>query len=148
MVLFRVWLNGSWFWIHEEVLNFHNWILYYHELFHDNRNKNQQIYQWICYIQITWKLSYLNLQRIVIFKLFEHRTMLILFLFLLLIISIWFTIKPNNLTKIYSWILEEHDRTSIFANGSYKISRVCLSISLSVHQSMKHFSQDLHSGFY
>ena len=31
---YRVWLNRLWFLIHDEVLNFHDWILCYHEPFH------------------------------------------------------------------------------------------------------------------
>ena len=34
-----------------------------------------------------------------------------------LILSIWLTIKPNNLRKFYSQISEKHDQTSIFAEG-------------------------------
>ena len=33
------------------------------------RNKNQWIYQWICDIQIIWKLSYINLLRIIVWTL-------------------------------------------------------------------------------
>ena len=50
-------------------------------------NGNQLIYQWICDIQIIWKLSYLISLRIIVFELFEHWTMLIVFVFLVLIIS-------------------------------------------------------------
>ena len=81
------------------------------------RKKHQWIYQWICDIQIIRKLSYVILLRIIVFELFEHWTMLIVFLFLVLIISIWLTIKPNNLRKFYSWISEKHDWTSVFAVG-------------------------------
>ena len=48
--------------------------------------------------------------------LFQHWAMLIKFLFLVLIRSIWLTIKPNNLT-FNSRISEKHDQTSIFAEG-------------------------------
>ena len=61
---------------------------------------------WICDIQIIWKLFYLILLRIIVFELFEHWTMLILFFFLVLIIS-----------KFYSQISEKHDWTSNFVVG-------------------------------
>ena len=37
---FRVQLNRSWFVIHDEVSNLHDWILCYHEPFHDNVKSN------------------------------------------------------------------------------------------------------------
>ena len=69
-------------------------------------NENQWIYQWICEIQMIWKLSYLILLRIVVFELFEHWTMLIVFLFLVMIFS-----------KFYSQISEKHDWISNFVVG-------------------------------
>ena len=60
----------------------------------------------------------------------------------LLFLSLWLTIKPNDLRKFYSQISEKHDQTPIFAEGSYKISFVHVTICLSV----THFSQDLLSG--
>ena len=36
----RVWPNGSCFVIHDEVLNFHDWIICYHELFHNKIKKD------------------------------------------------------------------------------------------------------------
>ena len=44
---------------------------------------------------------------------FEHWTMLIMFLFLVLIVSILFTIELINLKKSYPGIFEKHDHTSI-----------------------------------
>ena len=82
------------------------------------RNKIVGVWQWICEIQITWKLSYLNLQRIKIFELFEPWAMVIVFLFLALILSMWLTIKPNNVRKFYPRISEKHDQTSIFVEGA------------------------------
>ena len=35
----RVWLNGSWFMIHNKVLNFHNWNICYLEPFHGKIKK-------------------------------------------------------------------------------------------------------------
>ena len=35
----RVWLNGPWFMIHNNVLNFLNWIVCYLEPFHDKIKK-------------------------------------------------------------------------------------------------------------
>ena len=59
-------------------------------------NENQWIYQWICDNQIIWKLSYLILLTIIVLQLFEHWIMLIVFLFLVLIISI---IMAHNQAK-------------------------------------------------
>ena len=50
-----------------------------------------------------------------VFELFEHWNVLIMFSFLTLILSMWLTIKPNNLRKFYSRISEKHDQTTIFA---------------------------------
>ena len=83
------------------------------------RNRNQWIYQWICDIQIIWKLSYLILLRIIVFELFEHWTMLIVFLFLVLIIS-----------KFYSWISEKHDWTSNFSSPIKSVLFLCPSVCL------------------
>ena len=76
-------------------MNFHNWILCYRELcYHDSllswqqKKKKKWIYQWICNIQIICQLYYANLLRIIVFEFFEHWTMLIVFLFLVLILSI------------------------------------------------------------
>ena len=96
------------------------------------RNKNQWIYQWTCDIQMIWKSSHVNLLRIIIFELFEHWTFLTVFLFLVLILSIWLTIKPNNVRKFYFWIFENMIKRPSLWKWSYKISSVCLSISLSV----------------
>ena len=93
------------------------------------RNKNQWIYQWICDIQIIWKLSCVVLIRIIVFELLEHWTMLIVFLFLVLILSICLTIKP------YNFILEfpkNMTKPPSLQKGSYKISPVHLSICLFV----------------
>ena len=44
----RVWLGKLWFDILDEVLNFHDWIFYYHESFHDKmKSKKYWNYQWI-----------------------------------------------------------------------------------------------------
>ena len=114
------------------------------------RNENQWIYQWICDIQTMWKISYLILQRIIVFELFEHWTMLIVFLFLVLTIS-----------KFYSWIFGKHDWTSNLAAGVlpiisvlliffffFSIYPVNLSIYLSVLLSVMYFSQSLLGGFF
>ena len=50
----RVGLTGSWFAVHNKVLNFHIWILCYHEPYHDNV-KNPRKYQWILYL---WNLNH------------------------------------------------------------------------------------------
>ena len=140
--MFRTRLNGSQFGIHEEVLNFLDWPLCYHEFFHDNRKKfkSMAFFQWICDIQIMWKLPYLTVLTIIRFELFEHWTMVILFLFLILIFSIWVTIKPSNLRKFYSQIWKNMIKPPSLPKGSYKISLVRQSICLSVRWSVTHFS--------
>ena len=85
------------------------------------RNENQWIYQWIYDIHVIWKLSFVNLLRSFVFELFEHGTMLIVFLFLVLILSIWLTIKPDHLGQFYSLITEKYDQTYIFAEGVWCI---------------------------
>ena len=105
------------------------------------RNLNQwPFFQWICDIQIMWKLPYLTVLKIIRFELFEHWTMVILFLFLILIFSIWVTIKPSNLRKFYSQIWKNMIKPPSLPKGSYKISLVRQSICLSVRWSVTHFS--------
>ena len=112
------------------------WTLCYHESYHDNiKNENQWIYQYICDIQIIWKLSYVNLLRIIVF---EPWTMLIVIFFLVLILSIWITIKPNNLNFILEFLKNMIKPPSLL-KSSYKISAVHLSICLSVRLSATHF---------
>ena len=54
--------------------------------------------------------------------------------FLVLVLSLWLTIKSDNLSKLYSWIFKKLHQTSIFADRVlYKISPVCPSICLSIH---------------
>ena len=76
--------------------------------------------------------------------------------FFVLILSVWLTIKPNNL-KYCSQISKKH-QTFIFAKGVLQ-SRACSSVHLSVClsacqffclsfcPSVTHFSQDLLSGY-
>ena len=54
--------------------------------------KNHWNYQCICDIWIIWKLSWY----------FEHWTILIVLFFVVLILSLMFTIKPTNLEKYFS----------------------------------------------
>ena len=124
----------------------------YHELFHNNRNKLKSVEN------LSMDLWHLIDMKIILFKFAEDDCLntklcsLYLFFFVL-ILSIWFTIKPNNL-KYSSQISEKHDQTSIFAEGvlwnqscsSVHLS-VCLSVCLSVSLSVTHFSQDLTSGY-
>ena len=113
----------------------------------------EQFLVWRPVYSLVWQPMYLwhlnaggQLLRIIVFELFEHWTMLILFPFLVLILSIWLTIKPNNFRKLFSWISEKHDQTSLW-KGSYKIISVHLSICLCVSLSVIHFYQDLVGGF-
>ena len=98
------------------------------------RNKSGWICQWICDIQIMWRLSYLNLLRIIVFELFEHWTMLIVFLFL-------YWLLPN-------FILEfpKHDWTSQLCsrNPVKSVLFICPTVWLS----LMHFLQDLLSRFF
>ena len=65
---------------------------------------------------------------------FEHWTMLIVFLFLVLINFIWLTIKRNNLRTFYSRNSRKHDGSSIFAvSGPMKLVLLtCPSVCSSV----------------
>ena len=98
------------------------------------RNKNQWIYQWNMWHSNNMKVILL---RIIVYKLFEYWTMLIVFLFLILTLFIWLTIKLNNLRKCYRRISKKHDQTFIFVEGviynqSCLSICVCLSVCLSV----------------
>ena len=128
LIFCRIRPNGSWFVIHE-VLNFPDSTLWCHEPFqHNKETKNQWIYQSICNIQIIWKLSYINLPRIIVLELFGHWTMLIVFLFFVLIVP--YGSQSSQITY-ENFILEFPKNMIKFASllkRSYKISPVCLSI--------------------
>ena len=47
-------------------------------------------------------------------------TLIVLF-FVVLVLSLMFTIEPNNLEKSYSEILEKHDQTSIYLTMCYTL---------------------------
>ena len=114
--------------------------------FHDNKkiNKNQCVYQWICDIQVIWKLSYRNLLWIIVFELFEHWTMLITFLFLVLILSIWLTISQIILRKIsFSNFLKNMTRLHLCGRGPTKTLFICPSF---ICPPVMYFSQALFSG--
>ena len=64
-------------------------------------------------------------------SLFEHWTMLIVFFFLVLTLSIRLTIKPYNLRKFNSWKSEKHDQITIFTEGVWN-NQSCSSVHLSV----------------
>ena len=53
----------------------------------------------------------------IIFELLEPWTTLFIFLFLALILSIWLTVKLNNLRKFYLQISEKHDLASMSTEG-------------------------------
>ena len=146
MVLFRVWLNGLWFGIRNVVLNYHDRTLFLSWIFMiTERKKNQWIYQWIFVIQIIWKLSYVNLLRSIAFELFERWTILIVFLFLALILSIWLTTKPKWFKKI---LFSNFRKTwlNLHLCGKVPIKSVLFACP-SVHPSVTHFSQNLIGGF-
>ena len=89
-----------WFKIHDEVLDFHDWIFCYHEPFHNKIKiigiiKNLWHLNNVKLILTLWKLNYVDC---VLFS---------------CILSILFTIEPTNLKKYFSWIFEKHDQTSI-----------------------------------
>ena len=87
------------------------------------RNENQWIYQWVCDIHIIWKLSNVILLRIIVFKLFKYWNMLIVFLFLVLIIS-----------RFCSQIFKEHDpNLHLCGKGPVKsVLFICPSVYLCV----------------
>ena len=79
------------------------------------RSEYQWIYQWICDIQIMWKLSYLILLWIIV------NESLVVFLFLVLIIS-----------NFYCLITKDMFEPPGLQKGFYKINSLFLSICLSI----------------
>ena len=82
----RVWPNGSCFVIHDEVLNFHDWIICYHELFH-NKIKKRQLVELLMDLGQIRKLT-LNYVNCVPFSCVDSFHL--------------FTIKSTNFKKSYS----------------------------------------------
>ena len=85
-------------------------------------------------------------------SLFEQWTMLIVFLFLVLTLSIRLTIKPYNLRKFNSWISEKHDQTTIFTEGVLN-NQSCSSVHLPVFLSIRYilfvsFLNSFHEGIW
>ena len=68
-------------------------------------------------------------------ELFEPWTMLIVFFFLALILSIWLAFKPNNLRKLYCQISKKTWSNLHFCRKSpiKLVLFVCPSVSLSIH---------------
>ena len=85
------------------------------------RNRNQWIYQWICDIQIIWKLSYLILPRIIVFFNSLNTELCWLYSFFL------YWLFPNFILEFLKNMIEP----PTLQEGSYKISPVHLSICLS-----------------
>ena len=132
-----------------EFLQLNSLLPWTHELFHDNRRKfkSMDFYQWICDIQIMWKLSYLTLLRFIVFNSLNTGLCCLYSFFLY-----WFFPYDSQSNQIIykTFILEF--RKSIFKplsllKGFLKISSVCLSICLSFCWFVTHFYQDLLSGF-
>ena len=99
-------------------------------------NKNQ----WICNIQIVWKLSLQKFAKDHCFwTLWTLNYVDCIPFLLVLVLSIRLTINPNKLRTFYSQVSEKQDQTSIFVEGSYKSSPVHLSICLSVHPFVMYF---------
>ena len=64
---------------------------------------------------------------------YEHWIMLIVFIYLVLILSVWLTIKPNNLRKfILEFLKKKHDQTFIFVQGVLWLSQQSMPVSPSV----------------
>ena len=90
-----VWLNRSWFVIHDEVFNFHDKSLLLSRAFsrQGKKKKNQWNYQWICDIQIKNESYHNSL----------NTELLIVFLFLYWFfpyLSILFAIEPTNIKNV------------------------------------------------
>ena len=99
-----VWLNESWFVIYDEVLNFHDGILWFHEPFHDEKKIQKSI-------ALSMDLRHWNNMKAILS--FWTPNYVDSISFLLLILSIFFIIEPNNFKKPYSVISEKHDQSSI-----------------------------------
>ena len=138
MVSFRGPLYGSWFGIHDKVLRISMTELFVimNSLTITEKNKNQWIYRWICDIQMIWKLSDVNLLSIIVFELLKRWIMFIVSLFLVLIFSIWLTIKLNNSIKFCSQISEKiWSNLYLCGRGPIKsVLFVCPSVCLSVRR--------------
>ena len=57
----RVGLNGPWFVIHDDVLNFHDWIFCYHKLFHDKVKRYKSM-------ELSMNLWHLNHMKVITLK--------------------------------------------------------------------------------
>ena len=128
-----------WFGIHKKVLNFHDWTLWYHKLFHDNR-KRQKL------MKLSMDLWHSNNMKVILHKRGKYNSFQLWAVdygncipFSGIDFSIWLTIKPDKLRKFYSRISEKQIQTSIFP--------VFLSICPSDHPSVTHFTQDLQVRF-
>ena len=100
----KVWLNKLWFVIHDEVLNFHHWILCYYEPFHHNvKNQGKCHLIHIFKITIMWNVCPANMLVIIIYGHFKPWTILILLFCLVLILSVLFTVKLWVIWKILFW---------------------------------------------
>ena len=118
-----------------EFLQLNSLLPWTHELFHDNRRKfkSMDFYQWICDIQIMWKLSYLTLLRFIVFNSLNTGLCCLYSFFLY-----WFFPYDSQSNQIIykTFILEF--RKSIFKplsllKGSLKsVLFVCPSVCLSV----------------
>ena len=81
-MLFRVRLKGLWFGIHDKVLNIYDWTLCYYELFYDNTKKwkSMDLAMDLCHSN-NMKVILRKFAKEIVFELFEHRIMLIVFFF-------------------------------------------------------------------
>ena len=105
-----VWLNESWFVIYDEVLNFHDGILWFHEPFHDEKKIQKSI-------ALSMDLRHWNNMKAILS--FWTPNYVDSISFLLLILSIFFTIEPNNFKKPYSVISGKHDQSSIILTNVF-----------------------------
>ena len=130
MILFRVWLNTSWFGIHNKVLNFHNWTLCYHKPFHDKIKKYKSM-------GLSMGLWHSNNMKSILRKFAKYH-------------CFWTLWTLNYVDCIsFSCIDSFHMVEPLsLQKGSYKNGPVHLSIYLSVYASVLHFSQDLLCGFF
>ena len=103
-------LNESWFVIYDEVLNFHDGILWFHEPFHDEKKIQKSI-------ALSMDLRHWNNMKAILS--FWTPNYVDSISFLLLIISIFFTIEPNNFKKPYSVISGKHDQSSIILTNVF-----------------------------
>ena len=145
MILFRGRLNRLRFGIQNKVLNFHDWTLFYHELFQNSRKKQKSI-------DLAMDLWHSNNMKVILCNFAKDH-------------CFWTFWTPNYVDCIpfscidsfyiahnqAKWFILEFPKNRIklpsLKKKFHKVSPFCLPICLSAHSSETQFSLDLPHGF-